>query len=72
MENMQAAGVSCGVHYPLPLHLQPAYADLGYHKGDFPVTEAAAAEVLSLPIYPEMTEDMVKTVVDLLRQNIQP
>jgi dTDP-4-amino-4,6-dideoxygalactose transaminase len=70
MEKMQTEGVSCGVHYPLPLHLQPAYADLGYHKGAFPATEAAAAEVLSLPIYPEMTEDMVKTVVDLLRQNI--
>jgi dTDP-4-amino-4,6-dideoxygalactose transaminase len=72
MEKMQAGGVSCGVHYPLPLHLQPAYADLGYHQGDFPTTEAAAAEVLSLPIYPEMTEDLVNTVVDLLRQNLSP
>jgi dTDP-4-amino-4,6-dideoxygalactose transaminase len=56
------AGIQFGVHYPIPVHLQPAHADLGYHAGDFPVSEAVAAEVLSLPIFPEMTLDQVKTV----------
>ena len=56
------AGIQSGVHYPIPVHLQPAHADLGYHAGDFPVSEAVAAEVLSLPIFPEMTEEQVKTV----------
>lgn len=52
---LAAAGIATGVHYPLPVHLQPAYADLGYPRGAFPATEAFAAETLSLPIYPELT-----------------
>lgn len=50
-------GVQTGIHYPTPVHLQPAYADLGYKAGDFPHTEAAAGEVLSLPMFAELTED---------------
>lgn len=52
---LQVGGVQAGIHYPIPVHLQPAYANLGYGRGDFPVSEQAAAEVLSLPLYPEMT-----------------
>jgi len=55
-------GIQTGVHYPIPVHLQPAHADIGYHAGDFPVAEAVAGEVLSLPIYPEMTRQQVETV----------
>jgi dTDP-4-amino-4,6-dideoxygalactose transaminase len=55
-------GIQTGIHYPIPVHLQPAHEDLGYHEGDFPVAEAAAREVLSLPIYPEMTRDQVQMV----------
>jgi dTDP-4-amino-4,6-dideoxygalactose transaminase len=55
-------GIQTGIHYPIPVHLQPAHADLGYHEGDFPIAEAAAREVLSLPIFPEMTRDQVETV----------
>ena len=55
-------GIQTGIHYPIPVHLQPAHEDLGYQAGDFPVAEAAAREVLSLPIYPEMTRDQVRTV----------
>ena len=55
-------GIQTGIHYPIPVHLQPAHADLGYHAGDFPNAEAAAREVLSLPLFPEMSRDQVETV----------
>lgn len=53
---MAQHGVSCGIHYPVPLHLQPAYASLGWGPGSFPEAERAAEEVLSLPMFPELTE----------------
>jgi dTDP-4-amino-4,6-dideoxygalactose transaminase len=51
---LEAAGIATNIHYPRPVHLQPAYAGLGYGPGDFPVAEAFAAEALSLPLYPEL------------------
>ena len=53
--DLTQAGIGTGVHYPIPLHLQKAYAWLGYAPGDFPVAERVAAEILSLPIYPQLT-----------------
>jgi dTDP-4-amino-4,6-dideoxygalactose transaminase len=61
---LQASGIQTGVHYPIPIHLQPAYADLGYSLGDFPVSEKVASEVLSLPMFPEMTPAQVGEVAD--------
>ncbi|MDA8427764.1 MAG: DegT/DnrJ/EryC1/StrS family aminotransferase [Geobacteraceae bacterium] len=55
-------GVSTGIHYPIPVHLQPAYADLGYSPGDFPHAEAAANEVLSLPMFAELSDEQQDTV----------
>ena len=63
---LSADGVPSGLHYPIPVHLQKAHADLGYQAGDFPVSEAAAREVLSLPIYPEMPSQHVDQVAAAL------
>jgi dTDP-4-amino-4,6-dideoxygalactose transaminase len=69
---LKEKGVGTEVYYPLPMHLQNCYHDLGYHKGSFPVSERAAEEVLSLPIYAELTEDqqayVVQTVADYFRR----
>jgi dTDP-4-amino-4,6-dideoxygalactose transaminase len=61
-------GVATGRHYPQPLHLSPAYAHLGHARGEFPVTERVAAEVLSLPVFPGMTDRQTESVVDGVRQ----
>ncbi|HZZ17766.1 MAG TPA: DegT/DnrJ/EryC1/StrS family aminotransferase [Opitutaceae bacterium] len=59
-------GVSCGIHYPKPVHLQKAYAHLSLGPGSFPVTEKCAGEILSLPMFPELTETRIRTVVEEL------
>lgn len=61
-------GVQSGLHYPIPVHLQRAHADLGYATGDFPVSERAAREMLSLPIYPEMTSHQIEYVAAAVEQ----
>ena len=61
-EHMREAGVDVGIHYPIPLHRQPAYAGLGYREGDLPETERAASEILSLPMYPELTDFQIERV----------
>ena len=65
---LQQHGVGAGIHYPVPLHLQPAYAHLGYRQGQLPVTEEIAASCLSLPLYPEMTAVQQEYVADLIYQ----
>jgi len=64
---LKQQGIDTGVHYPVPLHLQPAYAYLKLPKGSLPITEKVSAQILSLPMYAEMTEEMVSTVVNALR-----
>jgi dTDP-4-amino-4,6-dideoxygalactose transaminase len=61
----QAAGIQTGIHYPIPVHLQPAHADLGYATGAFPHSECAAAEVLSLPMFAELTDEQTREVATL-------
>lgn len=67
LEHLRASGIGAGVHYPLPLHLQPAFASLGYRRGDLPATEAWAAECLSLPMYPELAPAQLERVVAAVR-----
>jgi dTDP-4-amino-4,6-dideoxygalactose transaminase len=66
MKKLGEQGVQTGIHYPVPVHLQPAYADAAWSKGSFPHSEAAADEVVSLPMYPEMTEDHLQAVSQAL------
>ena len=55
------------IHYPIPPHLQPAYATLGYRRGDFPIAERIHDEVMSLPIGPTMSDDQVAYVIDVIK-----
>ena len=66
LQFLKEHGVEGGIHYPVPLHLQPAYAHLGYQRGDLPVTEVVADTCLSLPLYPEMTTAQQDHVVELI------
>lgn len=61
---LAAKGISTQMHYPIPIHLQPAYQDLGYKKGDFPVTEKLAQEILSLPMFPELLHSELQYICD--------
>jgi dTDP-4-amino-4,6-dideoxygalactose transaminase len=63
MSYLKQKGIDCGVHYPIPLHLQPAYKNLGLKQGSFPVSEQLAKEILSIPIYPELTEEQREYIV---------
>lgn len=67
-KTLQEEGIATAIHYPTPIHLQPAYAHLGYKEGDFPVAERAGREMISLPMYPEMTADAVEHVIASLRR----
>jgi dTDP-4-amino-4,6-dideoxygalactose transaminase len=61
-------GVQTGIHYPTPIHLQPAYADLGYGHGAFPVTEQLARRMLSLPMYPELERQQIAYISSVIRE----
>jgi dTDP-4-amino-4,6-dideoxygalactose transaminase len=66
IDYLKSHGIATGIHYPTPIHLQPAFKDLGYERGDFPEAEEAAGKILSLPIFPELTKDEV----DLISQKV--
>jgi dTDP-4-amino-4,6-dideoxygalactose transaminase len=66
-KHLEANQIGCALHYPLPLHLQKAYAHLGYKQGDFPVAEKAARECLSLPIFPELKDAQIQRVASVIK-----
>lgn len=66
MEKLAQEGIQCGLHYPIPLHLQKAYAYLGYQEGSFPCAEAIAKKIISLPMFPEITDEQIDTVCSCL------
>jgi dTDP-4-amino-4,6-dideoxygalactose transaminase len=67
---LQADGIQTGIHYPVPAHLQPAYADLGYGRGAFPHAETAAKQVLSLPLYPELSSQAIVEVAGAVKRAV--
>jgi dTDP-4-amino-4,6-dideoxygalactose transaminase len=72
LQRMGARGVNCGIHYPVPIHLQKAYHFLGLRPGSFPVAEQCAREFLSLPMYPELRPDQIEFVVETLKKCLPP
>ncbi len=68
---LKAAGIETGIHYPVPLHQQPAYARMGCRPEDYPVSAALSPTILSLPMFPEITEEQIARVVDALKRALQ-
>ena len=68
-ESLQVRGIQTGLHYPIPVHLQEAHRDLGYVRGQFPNAEAAADDVLSLPMFPELTDGQIAEVAAAVREH---
>jgi dTDP-4-amino-4,6-dideoxygalactose transaminase len=71
-DSLRAAGIGTGIHYPVPLHLQKAYRSLSYRNGDLPVTERVATEILSLPMYPQLSESQQAKVIEALKSCLAP
>ena len=69
LEKLKARGVATGVYYPVPLHLQKVYKNLGYKEGDMPVSEYLSHRTFAIPVYPELTEEQIKYIVESIKNN---
>jgi dTDP-4-amino-4,6-dideoxygalactose transaminase len=67
---LEQEGIATGIHYPTPIHLQPACSQYGYVRGMLPVTEAVTARIVSLPMYPELTTEQMQRVVNAVKRSI--
>jgi dTDP-4-amino-4,6-dideoxygalactose transaminase len=68
IEHLRARQIGCEIYYPVPLHLQKCFETLGHHSGEFPVSERAARETLAVPIYPELTKEMIRRIAHTIAQ----
>ena len=68
-EELKYKGIATGIHYPIPLHLQSAYKYLGYKEGDFPITEKASQEIISLPMFAELSDVQIEEIVETIKNN---
>ena len=70
MKCLKSHGVSCGTYYPVPLHLQGAFRDLGYKEGDFPITELLAKTTFAIPVFPELYDEEIEYIIKTLKEAI--
>ncbi len=71
MSALESKDIHCGIHYPIPIHIQDAYRSLGYKKGSFPVAEKIASELISLPMFPELSKEHIAKVSDEIKSFYQ-
>jgi dTDP-4-amino-4,6-dideoxygalactose transaminase len=71
MAKLKEKGCGCGIHYPVPLHLQPAFGFLGGKEGDHPISEAYAKQIISIPMFPELTSEQVAEAADIIREVVE-
>ena len=71
IETLEQEGIRCSIHYPVPIHQQPAYQHLGYAEGSFPCAERSSSQLLSLPMYPELTQDQITHVAEVLKATVE-
>jgi dTDP-4-amino-4,6-dideoxygalactose transaminase len=71
IQHLKAAGIDTGIHYPIPLHMQKAYSSLNYSPDDFPVASRVAVEIVSLPMFPQLTSEQQACVVDEVLRFVQ-
>ena len=71
VKRLDAGGIGCAIHYPVPVHLTGAYSHLGYTPGDFPISEKLASQVISLPMFAELRDTDIQQVVDKLASCIR-
>ena len=70
IRQLEGKGIGCGVHYPIPVHLQEAYGSLGYERGAFPVSEQIANEFVSLPMFPELSDAQIDFVIETVKETV--